>query len=398
MAFVHQPELDRRAAPSSTDFLSTSYASSSPTSSSVPEDSSRSFERLEIQSTFSGSGRKIRREHLEVHHRTPKSRGGGCAKEEELKDRVAFRAGGVDVSLRVRDIPWLDDEDGSSASPVDLGKVQRLPAALEQEAEAQAAMRERERKAVPAIRLPEEVAAKNLGALSARGSSPSMRAEVEVQTARAARVQKGTPVTFYLEGRPEQLFGRVRCIECNGTYTVDVIGGGRKAGLDIVTPCSEADLQKAHISKSRPFQTKSDLPWRCLPRTQSSPELPSSEIEVGTPVAFFAQDKTVFGRIRSVQDNGVYVVDLAGGGIKVGVNTATPCSEEELDKVVQSKKALMYHLDAWSGYKTRNAPQRLAPSRPSARRSLVAPRKDRWTQRYPTLNGVVIAKERPLDK
>ncbi|CAJ1434259.1 unnamed protein product, partial [Effrenium voratum] len=98
------------------------------------------------------------------------------------------------------------------------------------------------------------------------------------------------------------------------------------------------------------------------------------------------------GRIRSVQDNGVYVVDLAGGGIKVGVNTATPCSEEELDKVVQSKKALMYHLDAWSGYKTRNAPQRLAPSRPSARRSLVAPRKDRWTQRYPTLNGVVIAK------
>jgi len=185
----------------------------------------------------------------------------------------------------------------------------------------------------------------------------------------------------------------VRSID-NGTYTVDVIGGGRKAGLDAVTLCSELDLQKAQISKSRAFHTKLS-PRPSLPRTVSTPEL--SPLEVGTPVAFFAQNKTFYGRVRSVHE-GVYSVDVAGGGIKVGLNSVTPCSEEKLEKVVLSKKALVWHLDAWSGYKTRNAAQpQLRPERWASvgRKCNRTPRQasqEPHRRAVPTWNGVAIAK------
>eukprot|EP00913_Durusdinium_trenchii_P033162 g31045.t1 len=72
--------------------------------------------------------------------------------------------------------------------------------------------------------------------------------------------------------RPEQYFGRVRGVE-NGRYSVDVVGGGRKAGLDAVTPCSEEDLQKAQLAKSKAFQMAKLIPRPSLPRTVSNPEL-----------------------------------------------------------------------------------------------------------------------------
>lgn len=55
----------------------------------------------------------------------------------------------------------------------------------------------------------------------------------------------GSPVTFYLEGRPAQRFGRVRQCHADGAYTVDVMPhGGRLVRLGAVTPCAEADLPR----------------------------------------------------------------------------------------------------------------------------------------------------------
>eukprot|EP00435_Cladocopium_sp_Y103_P038256 s1255_g10.t1 len=118
---------------------------------------------------------------------------------------------------------------------------------------------------------------------------------------------------------------------------------------------------------------------------------------------------TFEGRVRSVHE-GVYSVDVAGGGIKVGLNSVTPCSEEKLEKVVLSKKALVWHLDAWSGYKTRNAAQhQLRPERWASvgrkfsngtpRQASQEPHLHR--RAVPTLHGVAIAKsesKRPFEK
>lgn len=393
---------------------SMSYAHSLPSSGSGIQESSPSFERLEIHSSFTGSGAKIRRENFEVYHRTPsgkehrqspeKCAAGRVGATQEPKEGLTrdFVAGAreLGLSLQVRDIPWLDeDEEEVEHQSSNLGKAQRiklLPGkqVCEKESPIKVDQCSSSDPVVPAVRLPET---KACGSISARhrSSSPCKRAswQAEVQTARTSRVESGSPVTFYIEGRPQQCFGRVRSID-NGTYTVDVIGGGRKAGLDAVTLCSELDLQKAQISKSRAFHTKLS-PRPSLPRTVSTPEL--SPLEVGTPVAFFAQNKTFYGRVRSVHE-GVYSVDVAGGGIKVGLNSVTPCSEEKLEKVVLSKKALVWHLDAWSGYKTRNAAQpQLRPERWASvgRKCNRTPRQasqEPHRRAVPTWNGVAIAK------
>lgn len=60
----------------------------------------------------------------------------------------------------------------------------------------------------------------------------------------SSTVELGSPVSFYLEGRPEQYFGRVRCV-AHGKYAVDLVNGGRMAWLDEVTPCSESMLMRA---------------------------------------------------------------------------------------------------------------------------------------------------------
>eukprot|EP00435_Cladocopium_sp_Y103_P044127 s1255_g12.t1 len=288
---------------------SMSYAQSLPSSGSGIQESSPSFERLEIHSSFTGSGTKIRRENFEVYHRTPSGKEHlqspegrvGTMKEpeecpaKESKDLVAG-ARELGLSLQVRDIPWLDEDEEVEHQSPNLGKAQRiklLPGkqVCEKESPIKVDQRSPPDPVVPAVRLPETKAS---GAISARhrSSSPCKRAswQAEVQTARTARIDNGSPVTFYVEGRPQQCFGRVRSID-NGTYTVDVIGGGRKAGLDVVTLCSELDLQKAQISKGRAFHTKLS-PRPSLPRTLSTPEL--SPLEVGTPVAFFAQNKTFY--------------------------------------------------------------------------------------------------------
>ncbi|CAK9046154.1 unnamed protein product [Durusdinium trenchii] len=63
-------------------------------------------------------------------------------------------------------------------------------------------------------------------------------------------------------------------------------------------------------------------------------------------------------------------------------------------RVVKSKKPLLYHVDAWSGYKTRNAVQPPSEDQrwPLVRRKSSTPRATSQVRPVPTLRGVAIAK------
>eukprot|EP00439_Symbiodinium_sp_Y106_P074905 s1605_g14.t1 len=94
--------------------------------SDTPEGSTCSFERLEIHSSFSGSGRPVRREFFEVHHKTRGSRATGCYPESLESASASANSmtsgSGLDMSIpRLRDIPWLD-RDGDDTQDEMVGR------------------------------------------------------------------------------------------------------------------------------------------------------------------------------------------------------------------------------------------------------------------------------------
>ncbi|CAE7741876.1 FAXDC2 [Symbiodinium sp. CCMP2592] len=98
--------------------------------SDAPEGSTCSFERLEIHSSFSGSGRPIRREFFEVHHKTRGSRATGCYPESLESASASANSitsgSGLDMSIPpLRDIPWLD-RDGDDTQ----GEMQDSPSSM----------------------------------------------------------------------------------------------------------------------------------------------------------------------------------------------------------------------------------------------------------------------------
>jgi len=177
-------------------------------------------------------------------------------------------------------------------------------------------------------------------------------------------IEAGTPCTFYLEGNLKQQFGRVRSVASNGTYTVDLVGGGRMCGLEAVTRCGHADLLKVEASKAgittspdkyAEYQTR-NASASCL-RSNSSPHLGADQehLPSGCPVSFYTEESRLkcYGRIRCAGNDG-YTVDLAAGGCKTGVQKVTKCSPDELAKMSR-RGFFRVSKDAWEEYATRNA-------------------------------------------
>merc|ERR1712096_471755 len=95
---------------------------------------------------------------------------------------------------------------------------------------------------------------------SSSPSSPSRRARRPLRSAQPQlQLQIGSPVSFYLDGRPIPYFGHLKAVAANGLYTVDLVGGGRMPGLEMVTPCKEEELLKAEQLKHR--VNCSEDPW-----------------------------------------------------------------------------------------------------------------------------------------
>lgn len=177
----------------------------------------------------------------------------------------------------------------------------------------------------------------------------------------------GSPVTFFVEGDPQQLFGRMRGMNSDGTYNVDMVGGGRKVGLDAVTPCSEADVLREgrarlgmRYSPSSPLSTsqfsENSTPlyrsFELTPRLSSPPRQYSS----GCPVSFHTERSRLqcFGRIRQVHPNGTYTIDLVDGTCKVGVEKVSKCSEEELRDARSWKRDMHTSKHPYADYEAHN--------------------------------------------
>jgi len=178
----------------------------------------------------------------------------------------------------------------------------------------------------------------------------------KAQEVSEVRLLVGSPVTFFIEGRAlEQLFGRIRNIAENGTYTVDLVGGGRMSGLDAVTLCPEKDLRKAEqlkvammyvdqnsSSKGRGLSTSSKASTRNpTPNPHVAAVQPSCG--VGCPVSFFCPRSRLksFGRVRSLCPDGTVAVDLVGGGCVNGVGRVDRCNESDLEWAAQRTNSPM---------------------------------------------------------
>eukprot|EP00930_Biecheleria_cincta_P056350 TRINITY_DN42498_c0_g1_i1.p1 TRINITY_DN42498_c0_g1~~TRINITY_DN42498_c0_g1_i1.p1 ORF type:complete len:987 (-),score=175.06 TRINITY_DN42498_c0_g1_i1:214-3174(-) len=210
-------------------------------------------------------------------------------------------------------------------------------------------------------------------------SSPQKTARHTARSRRALRIN--CPVTFYIEGRPQQLFGRMRCVDDEGTYSVELVGGGRMTGLDALTACSEMELLRAERSR---FQmgiqsSRSNSRERLLSkqpvsaRATSSSAAPKSmepcRLQLGTPVTFVEQGRTYYGRLRTADQKGFCSVNIAGGGIKIGIPHVDECTEKDLENHLQSRRGFFWQKNPGMDYGTRNhQPNRVA----SARRGLSA--------------------------
>jgi len=173
-------------------------------------------------------------------------------------------------------------------------------------------------------------------------------------------VVPGSPVSFYLEGRPEQYFGRVRCVS-HGKYAVDLVGGGRMAWLEEVTPCGESMLMHAerkHLGIKTSKDSYAEYVTRNKPiqRSQSASVLLGTEYHAGCPVSFAWKGHTHFGRVHRMHGDGSYAIEVAGGGRKVGVPSedVKECSEDDLAKAWKSKKGTVTRKDAYADCFTRN--------------------------------------------
>lgn len=185
------------------------------------------------------------------------------------------------------------------------------------------------------------------------------------------------PVTFFLEGSPTQRFGHIRGVNSDGSFNIDLAGGGRLTGVEAVTPCKEEDVLRAAKSKQRIETSRPSYAEYATRNTSLSPSPSTSQLDMslsnpralmscgsstsapmasGQPVSFRLDGhlQQYFGRIRGICPDGSYTVDLVGGGRKVGIQEAEKCTEEDLAREARAKVGMITRGNAWSEFATAN--------------------------------------------
>lgn len=238
--------------------------------------------------------------------------------------------------------------------------------------------------------LPDMQGVGSLGAEATRALAGSQPRQL-LQPSRSAVVQR-CPVTFFLEGSPTQRFGHVRGVNFDGSFNIDLAGGGRLTGVEGVTPCKEEDILRAAKSKQRIETSRPSYAEYATRNTSLSPSPSTSQMDVslmdpralissgsstsapmafGQPVTFRVDGnpQQYFGRIRGICPDRSYTVDLVGGGRKVGVEAAEKCTEEDLAREARAKAGMITRGNAWSEYATANS--QLSSGSPLSTRSSV---------------------------
>jgi hypothetical protein len=186
-------------------------------------------------------------------------------------------------------------------------------------------------------------------------------------------LQKGSPVSFYLDGRASPYFGWLRNKSAANLYTVDLVGGGRMHGLEAVTPCSTQDIRKAEqLKHTFHFAESPYAAYDVIGQKGTQQLAPKTEhkFRVGATVSFTLEklerhhnvsvdypDRS-YGRVQKVCRDGTYVIDVASGGKRSGVRNLAPCTEEEFEKMCSLKVGWKTCNDSgpFAHGHTRNAP------------------------------------------
>lgn len=183
----------------------------------------------------------------------------------------------------------------------------------------------------------------------------------------------GSPVCFYVDGCVQKYVGWLKAVSSNGLHVVDLVGGGRMAGLEAVSPCTEDELKLAEKQKLG-FKVSEDAYSMYSTRNKkdaggigliSSIHDPNASVSsgrsfsVGDPVSFVLERHELahvhsvsypgrfFGRVQKLCDDGSYVVELAGG-VRKSIRQLEPGSERELEKASNSKKGFLTRKDSYS--------------------------------------------------
>lgn len=224
---------------------------------------------------------------------------------------------------------------------------------------------------------------------------------------------------------PEQLYGRVQKVCDDGSYVLDLPGGGRRTGVRYLTPAIDEDLSKMRrlqqglITRKDSFtteNTRNSPAWgggcgwssgyrersppargRSLSRSASIPSMPppasasdlagrrslspqlvrrsstnskpgrkevQEPLEKGSAVTFFTEGQlqASFGTILCIDDGGRYTVDVAGGRRVVGLKEVAPCSRIELEIAGKSKRGMTTRKDMNEGLSSPYRPPSRSPS------------------------------------
>jgi hypothetical protein len=191
----------------------------------------------------------------------------------------------------------------------------------------------------------------------------------------------GTPVSFMYEVPNaaggtvgKHAVGKVHNRQADGTYTIDLMNGARKANIMDAKECdpkllitesqSEAGmvthkdaLEYLHTSNAVDDTTKRRFSNAVDPRNQK-------EMSAGTPVSFTYEvpnaaggmvRKNCVGKVHNRQDDGTYTIDLLNGARKANIIDAKECDAKLLEEEYQSEHGMVTHKDALEYLHTANA-------------------------------------------
>jgi len=209
---------------------------------------------------------------------------------------------------------------------------------------------------------------------SSPSSTPNLQNQMDRRLRKALRPEKppkleiGGPVSFYLEGCPRRYVGWLKAVGQTGLHTVDLVGGGRMTGLDVVTPCSRDELGKAE--KEKQHLITSDDPYANYDtrNTYAPCASPTRQFAIGDTVSFTLEKlehshmvqvtypERFFGHVHKLCTDGSYIVELPGGGRKTGVRHMAPCAERDYELASLAKNGWITRKEELVEVNTRNAP------------------------------------------
>jgi hypothetical protein len=227
------------------------------------------------------------------------------------------------------------------------------------------------------------------GHVSANSMDEQTKRRLSVSPLDQKAMAAGTPVKFTYEVPNaaggvvgKSAVGKVHSRQADGTYSVDLMNGARKANICDARKCDakllteeyqsehgmvthKDALEYLHTANAEDEQTKKKMLNAADPKHQG-------EMATGTPVTFSYEvpnaaggvvGKSAVGKVHSRQADGTYSVDLMNGARKANICDARKCDAKLLTEEYQSEHGMVTHKDALEYLHTANAEDEIGKTR-----------------------------------